>query len=114
MAIFLCYVVMTIVSAKGPIHCRSELLKAHNQLYENSVEVESIWARTADNHWISGFLMQPKDRSIETEFTIICHYKGTHYAFDHATVYEGNKINQVKSVTVSNLNPKAWLLYQRN
>ena len=110
MVMFLGFVVMTIVSANGPIHCRGDLLEAHTQLYENSVEVESVWARTTNNHWLSGFLMQPKDR-IKSEFTIICHFKSTNYIFDHAAIYEGNRINQVKSMSVSNLNPKTWFKY---
>ena len=113
MTIVLCYVVMAIVSAKGPIHCRDGLLETENYLYENSVEVESVWTRTTEDYWISGFLMQPKDR-IESEFTIICHFKSTNYIFDHATVYEGNRIDQVKKTSGSNLNPETWLLYLGN
>ena len=80
--------------------CKENLQKTGIQ----DVFVESLWSRTLDDHFIAGWVLQPRELS-KTERTAICHFKRNTKIQERIEFAEGNKLDKIKNISSSNMNP---------
>ena len=77
------------------------------QLLEEAVETKSIFSRTIKDYWISSLVLQPIDLNQE-QITVVCYFKSTNYVLGSLKIYNGNKLNEIKSISLSNHDPRTW------
>ncbi len=106
-AIFIFLLTQVVVTNKGPSHCRPHIKNEFPVLTEQSVEVYAISTRTIDNKWVSAFLYQPKDLN-KDPITVVCNFQSTNYVLENLQPYQGNKIEALKAISMSNYDPRTW------
>ena len=113
------YIIASGVAIKGPNYCRNYFAESNEFLFENSVLTKSIYTRTItsssnNKHFISGWVIQPKDIT-KKEKTIVCHFHKNSYVRNKIEIFDGNLLNKVKEVSSSNFNPSVqigWLVFE--
>ena len=112
------YVIGSLVALQGPEHCLGDFAKRNKLLFEKSVEMKSISTRTIDansanRHFVSGWVIQPKDIT-QGEKTIVCHFRENTYVIDKIEIFEGDFLDKVKAISSSNFHPftqSDWLIF---
>ncbi len=106
---------------RGPGYCRNAIEAEIESNYFNNLpfyledadEIQSMHFRTLSDLWISSVVYQPKDLN-KNEVTIVCKFEHQLRPFPWETfkgfdVYEGNKIDKLKSISSNNYHPIIWM-----
>ena len=90
-------------------NCREGLIARKDAQYSDANEVDYLSGRTMGNHWITAYLMQPKSLDAE-RYTLLCHFEeDTNPGIVRVEKLSGNRLEEIRKTTTSNLNPIIWL-----
>ena len=106
-AVLIAFITFLAIPTKGPTYCRKAIKYHMPQLLEEAVETKSIFSRTIKDYWISSLVLQPIDLNQE-QITVVCYFKSTNYVLGSLKIYNGNKLNEIKSISLSNHDPRTW------
>lgn len=95
------------VPIRGPKRCAEEFRISYPELAAQSSIIRRVWARTQGDHWLAAIVVQPFDVE-QKPSTVVCHFARTNYVRGRIEIFSGDKVEQLKQVSVSNLAPSTW------
>lgn len=99
--------VVVTTTRKGPEYCLQAFRSAYPSLAQGAGVVSRVWARTQGDHWLSALLIQPADIA-QGRATVVCHFASTNFVEGRVDIVPGDRIQELKDVSTSNLAPSTW------
>jgi hypothetical protein len=90
---------------RGASYCTENARHEFPALIDSGIVDKRMWTRSLRNHWVAAIVVSPKSIDDTVQTTIVCHFKSTNFEFDRTELFPGNRVNAVKRISVSHLDP---------
>lgn len=90
---------------QGAVACLRHVADKYPALLDSAVVTSSMWTRSLDKHWIAALVFSPKNFEDTLQVTIVCHFAGRSFAFDSVRSTTGDRIDALKRLSASHLDP---------
>ncbi len=110
-ALLIFILVYAIAPMAGPYKCEwaIEDLAENNPSAATFAKMDvigSMWTRTLEDTWISALLLKDPENNAHP-VTAVCRFKDINYGLEKVDFYNGNRIEGIKGVSITNFDPRA-------